>query len=445
MATVEPFQGIRYNPQKVPSLAEVVAPPYDVITPQQQAEYYGRSPYNIIRVELGRVRPDDDENENAHSRARIHLRQWQNQAVLIRDPEPSFYLVATAYAVRGQAFTRWGLIAQVGLEPFSAQGQILPHEQTFPEIKSERLSLMRACGLNTSPIFSLCNDPDGIMQRLSARAAKLDPALAFHDDTGALHRMWRLTDPAENQIVQDAFRNKRLYIADGHHRYETCLAYRDACFRSTGHIPERHPANGTLMYISSMQDPGLQVLPTHRVLPQVEARLRREFITRAQKFFDCQTLFVERHDPDQAINQLCATLEELPAEVALGVAIRGDAGLHCLRLKPDATDRIYAAGVPSALRQLNVTLLTEFVLPQLLEMNTAALEDANRIRFKHSAASSIRAVRRGDYDMAFLLRATPVAQVRAIAESGLSMPRKTTYFAPKVITGLVMRSLEPVA
>jgi uncharacterized protein (DUF1015 family) len=147
--------------------------------------------------------------------------------------------------------------------------------------------------------------------------------------------------------------------------------------------------------------------------------------------------------PEAATRQLCAALEALPAEEALGVVIRGDERLHLLRLKPDAAVRIYAAGVPAPLRQLNVTLLTEFVLPQLLEMGTEKLADAQGIHFRHSAVSTVAAVRRGEYDMAFILKATPVQQVRAIAESGLSMPRKTTYFAPKVITGLVMRALEP--
>ena len=152
MATVEPFHGIRYNPEKIASLAEVVTPPYDVISQHQQASYYDRSPYNIIRLELGRSLPDDNETQNAHTRARDHLREWQSREVLIRDAEAAYYLVATNYAAEEAPRTRWGLIAQVGLEPFGPEGHILPHEQTFPQIKTERLGLMQACGLNTSPI-----------------------------------------------------------------------------------------------------------------------------------------------------------------------------------------------------------------------------------------------------------------------------------------------------
>jgi uncharacterized protein (DUF1015 family) len=442
MATVEPFQGIRYNPQKITSMAVVVTPPYDVITDAQQSTFYERSPFNVIRIELGRPQPDDDQNKNPHQRAQAHLQAWQAQEVLIRDLHPSFYLVSTRYNVAQETFTRWGLIAQVGLEPFSARGHILPHEKTFPQIKSERLGLMRACGMNTSPIFALFDDQGGLMARLQSQTGDLAATLDFDDEDGARHRMWRLVDPDLNANIQAAFANQRLYIADGHHRYETCLAYRDECARRDRHFSDRHPANATLMYISSMQDPGLQVLPTHRALPQVDADLKARFIERAHAYFDCQTMAIG-HDEDAATAQLCQALEAMPAEEGLGVVIQGDARLHLLRLKPDAARVIYATDVPPPLQQLNVTLLSEFVLPELLGMGNEKLEDARSIHFRHNARATVAAVRRGDYDMAFILEATPVQQVRKIAEAGLSMPRKTTYFAPKVITGLVMRGLAP--
>jgi uncharacterized protein (DUF1015 family) len=443
MATVEPFHGIRYNPKKIASLAEVVTPPYDVISEQQQAEYYDRNPYNIIRVELGPALADDDETANAHTRARDHLQEWQSREVLVRDTAASYYLVATSYAAEPAPLTRWGLIAQVGLEAFGAQGHILPHEQTFPQIKSERLGLMRVSGLNTSPIFALFNDQDDLMHRLQAQAGRSKPTIEFQDEDGAGHRMWQMVDPDEHVVIQNAFKDRRLYIADGHHRYETCLAYRDECARNTEHFNDRHPANKTLMYISSMQDPGLQVLPTHRALPTVASRLRNDFTRRAQDCFDLQVITAAGGDRHADTKQLCTALEALPAEEGLGVAIRGDDRLHLLRLKPDAAARVYAAEIPTPLRQLNVTLLTAYVLPQLLEMSPTELDDAQNIHFRHNAVSTVAAVRQGDYDMAFILKATPIQQVRAIAESGLYMPRKTTYFAPKVITGLVMRALHP--
>ncbi len=443
MATVEAFRGIRYNPQRLASLAEVVTPPYDVITADQQAAYYARSPYNVIRVELGQKLPDDNEAKNAHTRAHEYLQAWQSQGVLIRDRQPSFYLVSTRYpTAEGQA-TRWGLIAQVGLEPFSAHGHILPHEQTFPAIKSERLGLMRASGMNTSPIFALFDDRDQLMNRLRKYAHDLRPLIEFEDDSGARHCMWRLADQGRNTNIQAAFTNRRLYIADGHHRYETCLAYRDERAQDDQNYNDRHPANGTLMYISSMQDPGLQVLPTHRVLPTVDVPLRQAFIQRAESHFDIQPIAMDPDDAATAARRLSAALDGVPAESGLGVAIRGDERLYRLKLRPDAATRIYADDLPSPLRRLNVTLLSEFVFPKLLEMDSAKLDNAQSVHFRHDAADTLAQVRRGTYDMAFILKATPVEQVRAIAEAGLSMPRKTTYFAPKVITGLVMRALHP--
>ncbi len=445
MATVEPFCGIRYNVKKIESLANVVTPPYDVISEAQQTAYYDRSPFNFIRIELGRSSTGDDHEENAHTRARQQLEEWQAGEVLIQDPEPAFYLVATRYDIEGQTATRWGLIAQVGLEPFRPDGQILPHEKTFPQIKSERLGLMRACGVNTSPIFALFNDPDNLMQRLSAQTDHLAPEQDFEDENGDRHRMWRLTDRKANAAIQAGFKDRRLFIADGHHRYETCLAYQAECAGNTVDFSAAHPANGTLMYLSSMQDPGLKVQATHRALPRVADRLKFDFLERCRVYFDSQTITAPDGRSVDAAQELCAALDQIPAEHGLGVVIHGDDRIHLMRLRPDAATRVYAADVPAPLRQLNVTLLADFVFPELLEMDRTQMEDAESIHFRHSAVKTIEGVRRGEYAMAFILRPTPVEKVRAIAEAGLSMPRKTTYFTPKVITGLVMRALTDIA
>ena len=441
MATVEPFCGIRYNLDKIESLASVVTPPYDVISEAQQSGYYDRSPFNIIRIELGRTSAGDDRQDNAHTRARGYLEAWQDQGVLTRDQEPSYYLVATRYGTGQKTATRWGLIAQVGLEAFSPDGHILPHEKTFPQIKSERLGLMRACGLNTSPIFAVFNDADNLMDRLRSQAEGRSPLQAFEDENGHRHCIWRLTDMKTNAEIQAGFKDHRLYIADGHHRYETCLAYQAECARNNAEFNATHPANGTLMYISSMQDPGLQVLPAHRMLPRVAPRLKTAFLERARPYFDCRPIAVSPGRSQDATRDLCAALDRIPTEHGLGVVLHGDDRLHLMQLRPDAQTRIYPADLPAPLRQLNVTLLSDFVLAELLEMDRSRLEDAESIHFRHSAAEAVADVRRGEYAMAFILRPTPVEKVRAIAEAGLSMPRKTTYFAPKVITGLVMRAL----
>ncbi len=445
MATVEPFCGIRYNRDKIESLADVVTPPYDIISGMQQSGYYERSPFNIIRIELGRTSPGDNRNDNAHTRARRYLQEWRTRGVLIRDRKAAYYLTATHYGAGSATATRWGLIAQVGLEPFSPQGNILPHEKTFPQIKSERLGLMRACGLNTSPIFALFSDTAHLMDHLRSHVDGLAPLQAFEDENGHHHRIWRLTDLKTNAEIKAGFRDRRLYIADGHHRYETCLAYQAECARNAANFNPAHPANATLMYISSMQDPGLQVLPTHRMLPRVAPRLQTAFLERARTYFDCQPIAVSPGRSREATRELCAALDQVPAEHGLGVVLHGDDRLHLLRLRPDARARIYSADTPVLLRQLNVTLLSDFVFPQLLEMDSAQLEDSESIHFGHSAVEVVAGVRRGAQAMAFILRPTPVDKVRAIAEAGLSMPRKTTYFAPKVITGLVMRALADTA
>lgn len=439
MARLRPFRGIRYNPDRISSMADVISPPYDVISETEQAELHGRSPYNVIRMELGQNRPGDDRHDNPHTRAGNYLRTWVKDGTLVQEETPAVYLTATEFETVRGTYMRWGLMVSVGLEPFH-QGGILPHERTYSKVKSERLALMQACRANLSPIFVFFSDDRSTMPQLISHVAHTAPVVAFQDDNQHRHKMWAIKDPDLHALIATNFEQQTLYIADGHHRYETALAYRDELASLEGGLPEDHPANDTLMYLSSIQDPGLMILPAHRLLPKVPSDVRRKFLEQAQAYFEVQSM--EDHiGKERAVDALMNKLEQTQPGVALAVALRGVEMPVLLQLRPGKKETIYPAETPDILKDIDVTLLTEFIFPALLGLSQTQLDDVNCVHYHHDARKALGGVTSGQYDMAFIIKPTPIASVQRIADAGRVMPRKSTYFAPKVITGLVMHAL----
>jgi uncharacterized protein (DUF1015 family) len=440
MAQITPFRGIRYNPDHISSMTDVTSPPYDVITEAEQAELHDRSPHNIVRLELGHKRPGDDHKDNPHTRAGRLLAKWLADGTLLREEVPTVYLTATEFDTAGGMLTRWGLMASVRLEPFD-HGSILPHERTYSKVKSERLSLMRACPANLSPIFAFFSDDRSTLPQLISHVAHKPPVVAFRDSHGHRQRMWTITDPNLHGLIAANLKQQTLFIADGHHRYETALAYRDELARREDGLPDNHPANNTLMYLSSIQDPGLMILPAHRLLPEVAPAIRHRFLERARSFFEVKPM-EERAGKEQAVDSLLDQLASTPPGEALVVAMKGAEAPALLQLKPGKKETLYSKATPDLLKEIDVTLLTEFIFPKLLELSPAQLDDVNCVHYDHNARAALEGVSCGQYDMAFIIKPTPIASVRRIADAGQVMPRKTTYFAPKVITGLVMHALD---
>ena len=287
MADVRPFPAIRYAHGE--DLAAVVTPPYDVISPAAQARYYERSPHNIIRLELGRAEPGDDELNNVYTRAAATFADWRLHGVLRQDA-PALYLYEQRFSAEGKDYQRTSLLARVGLEPWEA-GIILPHERTMSKPKEDRLRLMRATAANLSPLMALSDDPAGELAALLAPIRAQPPDAAFVDEVGEGHRLWALRDAALAERIAAFFRQRQLYIADGHHRYETCLAYRDeqAALRKEALAPD-DALNFTLMALSAIEDPGLVVLPTHRVLRDLDAMHLSALDTILRQHFDVRDL-----------------------------------------------------------------------------------------------------------------------------------------------------------
>jgi len=402
MAEIIPFRGILYNPSKIDNMANVVAPPFDIISEQEQLEYHESHPNNIIRLTLGKTYENDTSTNNRYTRASDCFNKWLSENILEQDEKSAFYLTAHEFPFENKPITRYGLITLVGLEPFE-KGIVLPHEKTFSKVRSQRLELIKECKANLSAIFSLYSDKKNqILNTLKDAISNKTPDLDFTDYNSHKHRLWRITDKAVRQYIAEALKEKTIFIADGHHRYETALNYREWLSTNDPNFNSSHPANYVMMHLCSMEDPGLIILPAHRMFNKVPASLRETFILFMK---DCPELYL-------------------------------------LVLKPGVMEKMFGDELPEALRNIDVTVLTRLILMELLGFDQARLDNEKLIAYSSIAEDAVDAIAAGRHDITFILNPTKIQQVRNIAEAGLIMPRKATYFFPKVITGQAINKLD---
>lgn len=430
MANVIPFRGVLYNPAKVTDISRVVAPPYDVIDPPLQRILHERHPYNVIRLELGLDEPGDGPLQNRYTRAAAWLRDWLANGVLVHDREPAIYPYAIEYRspldpAGAPPKTLKGFFATVELEEFGT-GKIYPHENTRAAAKTDRLHLLEACRANFSAIFSLFSDPRGIVVHLLDKSVNLDrPRIAFTDDDGFRHRLWAITDRGVLDEIIAFMKAAPLFIADGHHRYETALAYRRRCRERAGATPGLQPYDAVLMLFASLEDPGLTVLPTHRVLttpvpplPDV-VRLLGE------------TCNIEESAPESFLPALRSRGQTAPV---FGLALPGAPRPLLLTVKPHHRPGPAA----SARDRLDVSLLQTLVMNRLCPTESAQ----HTVIYTKDDREALDLVAQGKATAALLLNPTKVSDVQAVAASGERMPHKSTYFFPKPLTGLVMNVME---
>jgi uncharacterized protein (DUF1015 family) len=441
MAVIAPFRALRYNTRIIADLGQVVIPPYDVIGEEEQKRFHQKHPFNMIRLDLGETLPGDDDHENAHSRAAAYLKEWQEQGVLIREVEPCIYPHELDYEVLGERRTRKGFFALLRLEELCG-GCVRPHEKTFQGVKDERLRLMKACSAQLSPIFSLYADPEGRLDEIVGSEAHRVPCASFSDHNGMPHRLFRISDADRVRRIREFLADKDIFIADGHHRYETALAYRD--WMRARH-PEASPEaafNYVLVYLSSMDDPGLTILPTHRLLPHVDPELGARLLDHPGPYFQVQAYELS----DAGIGSWRGALEEAAArkETAVGLAVRGHDRCYLLRGSRQALrDFLARKGFPDVLQDLDVMAVDHVILRGLLGLDEESLHDAANIRFSHDALAALKEVVEGRVALAFFLNPTRIDQVREVAGSGNTMPHKATYFYPKVISGLLIHPIDP--
>jgi len=444
VAILRPFNALRYDlAQAGARLEQLICPPYDVIDPALQEALHRKSPHNIVHVELAQACPGDAPGKDRYSRAAATLHDWIARGVLRRDERPAFYVyeqtfdIARGGASRSKLLTRRGFFGAIKLEPFGT-GCVYPHEETFGGPKADRLDLMRACAANVSPVFGLIPDEDNAIAGLLQTAVRLaPPAAQATEDNGVVNKLWVVNDPGWCRKLSAQLGSKNIFIADGHHRYETACNYRN----------ERRQADGDpegkldrdydygLMVCVPMSDAGLYILPTHRLIQAAPGLSPQGFLRAAAPLFDLQ---------DATDKELCALAEGQAGAVKFG-AVFSDGSRKILVAKPQAAlamKRAVAAKSESW-RGLDVALLQELVLKGLLGLSEEKVLRKEGISYTPETRQAIAKVTApgGPYVMGFILRPTLIEQVRAVATGGEKMPQKSTYFFPKLTTGLVMRGL----
>ena len=413
---VIPFRGLRYNAPEVNGIENVIAPPYDVIKPEERVALEKQHPANIIRLILSQPRANDTDTENRYTRAAARLKTWTSDGTLVRDATPHYYIYDQSFrAPDGNDYTRRALIGLVKLEPFENR-VVLPHEKTHAGPKADRLQLMRACHANLSPIFLLYADPAGDIEGILERFTDATPPAVDCPETfGSTHRLWGLDDAARTAEIRALFSKKPLLIADGHHRYETALAFREEMKTPDG-VP--HGYDYMMVNLVRMESPGLAVLAIHRLLANLAPAAIRRAIAKLPETF-------EVHE----IGTHAAMMTQLEGFKGAAPAV----GLYT----PDQTYRLLVPRTPVP-KQLEVTLVQETLIKGLFGVETLA----DHISYTAYADDAVAHVDAGSDRVALLMNPTPVEQVLDVAMAGSTMPQKSTYFYPKMATGLVLNPLD---
>lgn len=424
MAEIRPFRGLRFNPQIIGDLGPVLCPPYDVLSPEDQQACHQRSPYNAVRLEQG-----EGVGEDKYLRAAATFRRWLAEGILRPDEAPAFYLHHHYFSHGGQTLRRRGLIARVRLED-AGKRTILPHEGTLSRAKDDRLRLLRACQANISPILTLYEDPRGKMGRLLAACEARSPLFSATEVNGDRHTLWAIGDQETVAHLASSLATLPLYIADGHHRYQTALAYRREMQGKQPQTGGEMPYDYGLMTLVATADPGLVILPVHRLVRGLATSALRGLKEKLAALFEMEAL---EGEPEA----LLATLRERGQRaIAIGLLGLGKEGLLLTR-QEGMPASLMPPGSSPAYRQTDVSVLNHAVLEGMLGVRQG--EDG--LTYTSQAEDAAGRVRRGEYQLAFLLNPIRIDRLKAVADAGEILPGKSTYFYPKLPTGLVIYSL----
>ncbi len=444
MAILAPFKGITYNFHSKPDMSRLVTPPYDVISEDEQEEFYQADPHNIIRLILGKNETGDSDENNVYTRAADYFKKWESEEIFIRADQPCIYLTSLTYDPgNGESpRTRWGIVALIKIED-EGSGVILPHEKTFSAHKDDRLKLIRACDAQFSQIFGLYEDPDNEIIDLCKNEAGSTLQIAFDLKDNTKHGMWSLKSPSLFKKVSEIMTEKPIFIADGHHRYETSRNFRNILRKKYGTGPSDKPYEYVMMYLSNMNDEGLTILPSHRLIKSAPDFENELFLEKLKEWFNITGLPFTGTDISQGCIEVKKELEQAGRENTVMAFYRHRSEkIYLLSLKPDARGKM-GAGTHPALRELDVLVLSKFVLQKALGFSKADLDNSEIFHYQSNMEKAILEVESGNFKMTFLLNPTKIEQVIEIAGNSLVMPRKSTYFYPKVLTGLVLNKIDP--
>ncbi len=442
MIEIKPFKGILYNEKKVGDIEKVVTPPYDVIDEVGQRQFSEMSEYNSVRLILSQKLPGDDDRENKYERAARTFKKWRDKGVLLQDEEESIYLYEEEFKdTKGEIRHRRGFIALLKLEEFG-KGNIFPHEETMSKPKEDRLKLTRACNANFSQVFGLYSTSSPAdVQELFENTLKEEPRISVTDQDGVVHRLWSISSREIITELQEEMSKGKIYIADGHHRYETALNYRNERRKATGDFTGNAPFDYVMMMFVSLDDPGLVVFPFHRVVKEFPLEKLEALEESLSPYFSVKKYQYPSGKESEGCTQLLQEMEQLGRSSHAFGAYIGDGTYYLFTLKADddeSISKLVEGNMSLEQKSLDVTILHSVIFKKLLNVN----QDDDNIEYLRDEHKIIPMVDSGDYKVAFFLNPTKVDDVSGIAEKGGKMPKKSTYFYPKLYTGLVFRSIE---
>ena len=457
MAIVAPFRALRFNLQKLERLEDVVTPPYDIIDEKNQEAFQARNPYNMIYLDISKSPGKGDDSAERYNSAKKYFTEWQEEEVLIRDDVPTIYLYYTDYTLpSGIRLTRKGLVALVGLAEFS-EGTVKPHEETFASVTADRLRLMDTCQAQFSPIFSLYAEEGANIIAILEKGLPEKPLYEVKDADGGKHTIWPIVDEEILAKVQRLFHDKAVYIADGHHRYSTALQYRKQMIEKLGQLPAPSPYNFIMMYLCPMEDQGLKVLPTHRLvtlpddiipgLPTMDELA--EMMARAFVMEE-----IDGGSREILVAEVLARMDDSLAEgkkdqTMFGLYHAAEDRCFLLTLKEEVSQNNSLAGRPPALRDLDVVILSDLLVGDILGLEHERCEHDNLVRYYADPDEALDVAVKESIKhekalpLLFLMNNTKVLQVKRVADENLIMPHKSTYFYPKILTGLLLNKLNP--
>ncbi len=439
MAKIFPFKGIFYDKKIIGNLSKVMVPPYDIISPAEQERFYELHPYNCIRLTLGKEFAGDNEANNKYTRSAAFFNSWLKNGLLKEDDEESIYAYEQRFKYKGKKYVRFGFIALFKLEELEA-GRVYPHENTLLKPKQDRLDLIRACSANFEPIFGLFIDEDDKVSKMMKKNAKRKPLVEVKDGMGILNKLWKISARSVLAKAAKEMASKQVYIADGHHRYEASLKYRNEMRSRSQKSTGEEPYNYIMMYFNNIYDKGLVILPIHRLALNLCLKEKINLENRIVDYFDVEEIKFSRKTEAKSRRKLTKLLARAgDGEHFFGMYVHGENKYVLLKLKNEKLiDKYIGADKPREWRKLDVTILHAIMIRDILGITDRDIETENCIKYVHNDDEAFDTVKEGKYQIAFFLNPTKIEQVVAVADKYEKMPQKSTFFYPKLLTGPVM-------
>jgi len=441
MATLIPFRGVFFNQTKAGAIADLVCPPYDIISHEQQQALYRRSPHNVVRLEFGLESPGDTETDNRYTRAAATLAEWTRTGILQQADLPAFTIYEMEFG-RGRKHRRLrGFICMVRIEDY-ASGVVKPHETTLSGPKTDRLNLLRACKASFSQIYSLISDPENTIGRiLDGVKGKADAEVGTDD--GVIHRVWTMSDRSSIDAIVHALADQPVFIADGHHRYDTALNYRNERRKAAGSFTGQENFNYVPMFLARIEDPGLVILPAHRALFNLTDFHPRKFEEDLNRYFNIERIdFTKRSEQADRKTVLDTMAHRADHAHVFGMRVRGEHCYYVLTLRNEADMEAVIPGKVPAYRRLDVSILHHLIIDRLLGVALETHKLGLNIEYIKEADDAVKRVESGEAEVIFLMNPTKVQEVKEVATAGERMPQKATYFYPKLLTGMVMSTID---